>query len=96
MFKKDTIWHGLLPGLILPLVVGFGYYMYMFGWRAFSVLSIITMEKTMPSLVHSLGCVLNLGIFFLFMRFNRLLSSRGVILSTFLYAGLILYLKVFA
>jgi hypothetical protein len=96
MFKKDTIWLGLIPALILPVLVGFGYYMYLFGWKSFSELMEVTMNKSMLSPVLSLGCVLNLGLFFLFLKFDKILASRGVISATFVYAGIILYLKAFA
>src|SRR5687768_14892687 len=96
MFKKDTIWLGLIPALLLPLFIGFGYYMYLFGWKSFDELRAVTMNKSLISPILSLGCVLNLGLFFLFMRLDRIMASRGVILATFIYAGIILYLKVLA
>jgi len=96
MFKKDTIWLGLIPAMIVPVLLGFGYYMYLFGWKSFSELYVVTMNKSMLSPVLSLGCVLNLGLFFLFMKLDKILASRGVIAATFIYAAIIIYLKTFA
>ena len=96
MFKKDSLWLGLIPALLVPVLIGFGYYMYLFGWKSFDELKVVTMNKDMLSPVLSLGCVLNLGLFFLFMKLDRILASRGVILATFVYAGIIVYLKLIA
>jgi len=41
----------------------------------------------------SLCAVINLGVFFLFIKINYLQTARGIILSTFLYGLLIVGLK---
>jgi hypothetical protein len=37
---------------------------------------------------------MNLGLFFIFYKLKMDRSARGIILATFLYAGLVVYLKV--
>jgi hypothetical protein len=42
----------------------------------------------------SLCVIMNLGLFFIFYKLKMDRSARGIILATFLYAGLVVYLKV--
>lgn len=44
--------------------------------------------------IISLCVIPNLGVFYLFINRYKIKTGRGVILSTFLYAGLILYLRM--
>jgi hypothetical protein len=50
-------------------------------------------RENLLSPLLSLCAIINLGVFFMFIRINHLHSARGVILSTFIYGVTIVALK---
>ena len=85
---------GVISGLLLPFLGIICYWLIQFHEMNVSVFlkHIIVYRLISPAL--SLSLILNLGIFFLFLNKEYLLSSRGVLLATFIYAGIILLAKV--
>lgn len=47
------------------------------------------------SAIASLCVLSNLLVFFIFIKTEKYVSAKGVLLSTFIYAGLVCYLKFF-
>lgn len=96
--RFDHIVIGLLLGLFMPFVAVFVYYFFTYrSQTSFPVFMEYTSQHThaiVPML--SLGCLLNLGLFFLFIWRDRLASARGIILATFAYAGWVAYMKLLA
>ena len=96
MIKKDSILLGLILGIIGP-VIGFITYYYAQASYKFTLLGfwhfVVRMKLLSP--VLSLCLIMDLVIFFIFiwLRWDR--SARGVLTATFLYAGVIAYLKFF-
>jgi len=93
MLKKDNILIGLIPALICPLVVGFGYYISMHEKASFTQLYSITVQYHVFGPLLALGCVINLGLFFLFMKMNRTKAANGVIIATLLYIAITMYYR---
>ncbi len=94
MFKKDAFLTGLIPGLILPFVGFYLYYLIFFRYMNFhSFVDHVTRINKAIS-VLSLGAVLNLLMFFVFYQLQLDKSARGVIAATFIYAFVVVYYKV--
>jgi hypothetical protein len=84
--KADHFLLGFLAGLVLPVIAVFLYYksnLYFIQPESFMLPSFF--KRIFAPLV-SLCVTPNLGLFFLFLQFNRLRSARGVIGITLLYA----------
>jgi hypothetical protein len=94
--RFDHILVGTLLGLIGPVVVLFLFYLVRYHQLTFGrFLAMVGMEGTFSPRI-SLCAIVNLLIFYIFIWTNRYFSARGVILATFVYAGLIVYIKVLA
>lgn len=52
-------------------------------------------EAKTASSITSLCVLANLLIFYIFIQTEKYKSTKGVLLSTFIYAGLVCYLKFF-
>lgn len=94
MSKKrfDTLWHGLIPGLVLPVLT------LVVSWRLKSDLGFMEFleyfqQMKVLSKIVSLSAIPNLLLFFIFIWTNRNFSARGVIFSTLLLAFSMVILK---
>ena len=98
MVAKKTSYNsqltGLISGLILPLIALLIFY-YMRNMDNPAVFFNQIIKAGIISHLVSLCVVPNLLLFFIFMWTNRLLSARGVISATFIYALIVLGLKIF-
>lgn len=93
--NKDTIWVGLIPGLILPVIVGVSYYFYTFGFDSSENYLTMFMREEMLSPLLAIGCFFNLVLFFVLLRRHKDRSAQGVILSTIFYGVWIVIMKMF-
>lgn len=89
---KDKLYIGLLAGLIAPFIIVALIYLLRFNYL--SVTAFI--EQAFVLKVHlkivAIGVFFaNLGLFYLFLRFNKNNASKGVILSVFLYFFIMLF-----
>lgn len=93
MRLRDHTLTGILAGLTGP-VIGILVF-YFVNFRSSPILQFFEMaaRQNLLSPLLSLCAVINLGIFFLFIKADRLNSARGVILSTFVYGVLIVVFK---
>ena len=90
--RFDHIAFGLVPGLLLPLI-GF-YIWYAASWgKGIALGPFLDLYTENAVKMLAVGCVLNLGLFFLYLQTDRYRSARGVVMSTMLYALLIVYVK---
>ncbi|OYU95097.1 MAG: hypothetical protein CFE21_12385 [Bacteroidetes bacterium B1(2017)] len=92
---KDNLVIGFLSGLIGPSIGIIGFYLVNFGSDSVDAFLDASIKGKLMSPLLSLCCVINLGIFYLYIQFDKYLSARGVILSTFLYGFIIVLLKFF-
>ncbi len=91
----DNLIVGFLCGVIAPSIVIYFFYLFNFNTSSLDVFLNLAVKQKLLSPLLALCCVINLGIFFSFMHFDKLFASRGVILSTFLYGFIIVLLKFF-
>jgi hypothetical protein len=92
--RFNKIWIGLVPGLLLPIVTFFGYYLVVFREDhslAFFVKGLIIMD--LYTSVLAILVLPNLLLFFVFIWTNKLYSARGVLMATIIYAFIVFGLK---
>lgn len=93
--KLDSLLLGFLLGMIAPVIVFFGYFFINYPYMSFGgFVNYLILGRTYSALI-SLCVIANLLVFFLFLQKDKYLSARGVIMATFIYAGLVFYLKFF-
>lgn len=93
MRLKDNTWLGMLAGMIGPVIGILIFYVINFRHSAFTQFFVMAARENLLSPLLSLCAIINLGVFFMFIRINHLHSARGVILSTFMYGVTIVALK---
>jgi hypothetical protein len=93
MKLKNNVFIGLIAGLVGPIIGILCFYFYNFKHSPIGSFFRMAAQENLLSPLLSLCAVINLGVFFLFIKFNHLYSSRGVIISTFLYGIMIVVFK---
>lgn len=86
---------GFLVGITANII---GSYLYLFFLSLYKKLSLestyeVTMEQGLLGNVIVLGALLNLGVFFIFLKKKRFYRARGVIMATLLASLLVLASK---
>jgi len=94
-FNYDVMWLGVVLGLIAPVITMFGFYLYNFSHISIGQFIHHLFKVNIQSSLLSLCVVSNLAVFFLFIWSEKYNGARGVLLSTFIYGGLVVYLKFF-
>jgi hypothetical protein len=93
--QLDHVFLGFLLGVIAPSIAILIFYYLNFSTSDLgSFLNLSVKEKLLSPLL-SLCLVVNIGVFYLFIHFEKLFSARGVILATFLFGFIIVLLKFF-
>lgn len=91
---RDSILTGVVPGLIIPAIILLILVFLRKGESAIAdYFQAIYSMGILPKLI-SICLVPNLILFFGFLRFNRMRSARGVLLSMFVAAAVIGVLKI--
>ncbi|MFN8308804.1 MAG: hypothetical protein U0T73_02465 [Chitinophagales bacterium] len=93
-YKYDKLWIGVLLGLIVPslgifLVYGYGLVQHYAMGAPLITLSMLWHSAASISRISSflsVGCMLNLGVFYLFINRDYFNVAKGVILATMLLA----------
>lgn len=93
MKLKDSILLGIPAGLIGPVIGVIIFYYVNFSTSNFSSFFRMASQQNLLSPLLSLCAVINLAVFFIFIKLNHLHTARGIILSTFLYGLVIVGLK---
>lgn len=93
--KKFTkIYHGLIPGLLVPLISIYGFYLIKFSKnKSFDEFLNIIQGYGVTTQVISLCVIPNLLVFFIFIWTDRYTAAKGVILATFIYVIIVLIIK---
>ena len=89
----DSIWLGLLCGLLCPSIAILIFYLVNFNELTFANFIIDSVSKKLLSPLLSLCAVINLGVFYIYIHFEKYYSARGVILATFVFGIAIVFLK---
>ena len=95
MKKKDSFLLGFLPALALPFAGAFLFYVIFFNYMQLDYFFHHIVNTKQWISVLSLGVILNLGLFMLFLRNGSERAARGVLGATFVYAFLVVYYKAF-
>ncbi len=90
---KDSVWLGIIFGLIAPSIGIVIFYLINFKEESLLEFVSVTIEGKILSPLLSLCAVINLGIFYLFLHFDKLYIARGVILATMIYGIVIVVSK---
>ncbi|MCX6187790.1 MAG: hypothetical protein NTU43_12500 [Bacteroidetes bacterium] len=93
--RLDKFWLGSLFGLIAPSIGILLFYLTNYSLQDMSSFLELAVKEKMLSPLLSLCVVINLGVFYLFIHFEKYYSARGVIFSTFIYGLAIVILKFF-
>ena len=80
--KLDNVWFGLLAGIIAPLMVFWFYYLF-------------ADEYTLKRINVSLCMVINLLPFYLTLNREMYKATKGVLIATVVWAGIIAYFSFF-
>lgn len=93
LIKKDTLLRGLILGLVAPII---GFYLFkLIQFNYFDMEKFFThiYENKLLAPVISICVILNAALFFYFIQNDKFYTARGLILGTFVYGGIIIYLK---
>lgn len=91
----NTTITGLLSGIFLPVVVFIIIYFVLSNQITISNFMQRLMERKIQGHFISISIIPNLLVFFIFIWSNKIKAARGVLLSTFLWAFLILAIRLF-
>jgi hypothetical protein len=91
--KGNSVWLGLIAGILLPVIVMTLVYIMKFSGYPIEYFKQQLMEMKLFSKYISVCVYPNLGLFFIFIWANRLLSARGVLMATILLAIVVFILK---
>jgi len=91
--KWNTIWAGLIIGLVGPSLLMYGYWQLNYGYMDLEKFVHFTVLGKVYIKLISLFSVINLATFFLFIWRNCNYTARGILLATFIYTLLVAILK---
>ena len=94
--KNDSVFIGLPLGIIAPMIAFYLYYYFNYKGLTYSEFVHNMDVGGIYAPVLSICVLVNLGVFFGFIWADKDRSAKGVLLATFLYAGLVCYIKFFA
>lgn len=91
----DKIWIGFVLGIVAPLIVFVGYYFINYQYmNVGAFIRYLRLGDTYTPLV-SLCVLANLLPFYIFINKEKYNGTKGVLAATFVWAGLIIFLKFF-
>lgn len=92
---KDNFFIGLFFGLLAPTLGILGFYLFNFSDKSLVEFLELSVSEKLLSPLLSLSCVINLGVFYAFIHYEKYAISKGIIFSTFVYGFVIVVLKFF-
>ena len=92
MISKDSVYTGLITGIIAPVLAFLIYYYAKFSSMTIMELIDHIILLDLMSAVISLSLVANLLSFFIFIWLKADQSAKGVLLATFIYGAVIVAL----
>ena len=94
-FNSDSQPLGIILGALAPAITFVGYYLINYHYMTVKeFINYLAFARTAASLL-SLCLLANLLVFYIFIQTEKYLSAKGILLSTFIYGGLVCYLKFF-
>ncbi len=94
---KQKIGKEILIGFLIGLVANIsGSYLYIFFFSKYELTTLeVALEQDLLGNIIALGALLNLGVFFIFLKKNKYYRARGVIAATLLAAIIIVVAKFY-
>ena len=93
MYNYKQMAAGFIIGMVIPALLILAIHAAKFGEQSFQNFAEAAIKEGVAAPIIALSLVGNLGLFFLFLRFNRLWASRGVMMAMLVYGFVMLYLK---
>ena len=93
--RFNSLYLGLILGVIFPIISLCGYYLVNFNEFAFSDFVKMIIARNIYVKILALCVLPNLLLFFIFIWKNYLTSARGVLMATIICAVIIIILKFF-
>lgn len=93
IYRYDKFITGFIPGMIAPILGVLLFYVAKFNDYLFEEYIRLVMSPEIFSPMMSLGVVMNLFVFFLFISRNYYRAARAVIFATIIYSIPILVVK---
>ncbi len=94
--KFDHIRIGAIAGLVAPLLILVAVRYFRYSQINFGEFFVEMWNMKLLIKILSLCAFPNLGLFFIFIRTNRMQSAKGVLLATFIYAFVVMFYRLFA
>ena len=94
IYKWDNFFTGIVPGLVCPLLAFVFFYLLQMKDMSLQAFVHHSMVPDTFSKILSFGCIINLGVFFIFITRNYYNAARGVIGATILWGIPIIYIKI--
>ena len=96
IFNFDKVWVGFLLGLMLPVFVLLMVHQYRYSYMQIN--EFVKYIKLVNNIValDSLSIVINLGVFFPFIWTGKNNGAKGVLISTLIWAAVVISWKYFA
>ena len=91
----DTTVTGTVFGIIVPIIAFLIVYFVLSGSQTLNEYLQRLIDRNIQGHFISISVIPNLLIFFIFIWLNKMKTARGVLLSTFLWAFLILAIRLF-
>ena len=91
---KKEVFIGLIIGLLANIA---GSYLYVYFFSVYNLEETIqhALAKDVLGNIIALGAILNLFVFFIFIKKNQIYRARGVVLATVISALIILIVKFY-
>lgn len=83
--EKIKIFYGILIGIVVAVLGVFLFLKFFTDYDFFQGIEIMKSTHSLGKLI-TLGCVLNICVFFLLLKLKQELMARGIILATILVA----------
>lgn len=93
--KYDNTILGIVLGIVTPLITFFVILKYVYPFEFADKGLHSTFMYALAPRILSLAAIPNLGVFFLFVQFNKLRTARGVLGATIGYGLIILIVRLF-
>ena len=85
---------GFFLGFLLPVISFFAFYLFRYTGISLSEFLTYVYFRGVLSPLLSLNILPNLILFFFFVKKDYLLSARGVLIATIIFAGAVFFFKV--
>jgi hypothetical protein len=94
-FIWDKLYVGMLAGILPPIIAFLTYYFLNYSYMSRGEFFRFLARGEMYTQIVTLCVLLNLVPFYLFINKEKYNATKGVLASTFIWAGVVLFLKFY-